>query len=129
MADSTAGSTPPGEVSSEDAKLVTLARAARLRSYVPNGGRAEGAAVRDGDGRSYVAATVQTADPALAVSALRAAVIAAAASGARSLQAAALVTDAVEPDAGGLAMLREFGHDRPVLLAGPDGTLRHGVSS
>ena len=37
-----------GELSAEDAKLVTLARAARARA-----GAVEGAAVRDGDGRTY----------------------------------------------------------------------------
>ena len=41
------------ELTAEDAKLVTLARAARARV-----GAVEGAAVRDGDGRTYAAATV-----------------------------------------------------------------------
>ena len=39
------------ELIPEDAKLVTLARSARART-----GAAQGAAVRDGDGRTYVAA-------------------------------------------------------------------------
>ncbi len=43
----------PDELDAEDAKLVTLARAARARI-----GAAEGAAVRDGDGRTYAGATV-----------------------------------------------------------------------
>ena len=46
---------PPGP---EDAKLVTLARAARVRSVTGDGLTAEGAAVRDETGRTYVAATV-----------------------------------------------------------------------
>jgi cytidine deaminase len=81
----------------EDAKIVTLARSARLRAYVPHGGlaAAEGAAVRDTDGRTYAAATVENADPALTTSALRAAVAAAASSGARSFEAAAVVSAAV----------------------------------
>ncbi len=41
------------ELSPEDAKLVTLARASRART-----GAAEGAAVRDLDGRTYAASTV-----------------------------------------------------------------------
>ena len=44
---------PPAQLSAEDQKLVTLARATRARS-----GAAEGAAVRDSDGRTYAAATV-----------------------------------------------------------------------
>ena len=51
----------------EDAKLVTLARAARARI-----GAAEGAAVRDSDGRTYAGATV--ALPSLTLTALQAAV-------------------------------------------------------
>ncbi|MDT4974504.1 MAG: hypothetical protein QOG98_262, partial [Pseudonocardiales bacterium] len=46
----------------EDAKLVTLARSARART-----GATQGAAVRDGDGRTYVATSV--ALPSLALSA------------------------------------------------------------
>ena len=41
------------EVSVEDAKLVTLARAARARAR-----SGQGAAVRDADGRTYVAVGV-----------------------------------------------------------------------
>ena len=39
------------DLSPEDAKIVTLARGARLRAHVPHTGVAEGAAVRDTDGR------------------------------------------------------------------------------
>ncbi|WP_431307079.1 hypothetical protein [Candidatus Protofrankia datiscae] len=82
-------------LSAEDAKLVILARSARLRAYVPRGGTAtaEGAAVRDTDGRTYVAATVENARERLTVSALAAAVVAAASSGARRFEAAAIVSD------------------------------------
>lgn len=73
----------------EDEKLLTLARSARART-----GAAEGAAVRDEIGRSYVAATV--ALPALSLTALQAAVAAAASSGADVLEAAVVVTQ--EPD-------------------------------
>ena len=101
----------------EDAKLVTLARSARGRTGAP-----EGAAVRDTDGRTYLAATV--ALPSLKLSALQAAVAAAVSSGVEGLEAAAIVSasDAVEAD--GLAAVRDLTPSAPVHLAGPDGTLR-----
>lgn len=108
----------------EDAKIITLARSARLRAYAPHTGITEGAAIRDTDGRTYAAATVENADPALTVSALRAAVAAAASSGARTFEAAALVTDADVVDLRDLAFLAEFGTTVPILLAGADGTLK-----
>lgn len=117
------------ELAPEDAKIVTLARSARLRAYVPYDGLTEGAAVRDTDGRTYAAATVQHSDPALAVSALRAAVVAAAASGARTFEAAAVVTDSAEADVADVAMLAEFGAGVPILLAAPDGTLSSRTST
>ncbi|MEU8612994.1 cytidine deaminase, partial [Actinoplanes sp. NPDC048791] len=76
-----------GELTAEDAKLVTLARGARARV-----GAVEGAAVRDQDGRTYAAATVVL--PSLAVTALQLAVASAAAAGATKLEAAAVVTEA-----------------------------------
>lgn len=112
----------------EDVKIVTLARGARLRAHAPHTGRREGAAVRDTDGRTYAAATVENADPALTTSALRGAVAAAASSGIRTFEAAALVTeDAVAP--ADLAVLREFGTGVPVHVAGPDGVLREILST
>ena len=111
------------ETAAEDAKLVTLARGARLRAYAPHSEIAEGAAVRDTDGRTYAAATVENADPGLTTSALRAAVVAAASSGARSFEAAAVVTEGALSDAD-LAVLTEFGVGTPVLVAGSDGIVR-----
>jgi predicted anti-sigma-YlaC factor YlaD len=78
-------------VDPEDEKLVTLARSARVRT-----GGAEGAAVRDDIGRTYVAATV--ALPALSLTALQAAVAAAASSGVTVLEAAVVVTPDAEVD-------------------------------
>lgn len=103
----------------EDAKLVTLARSARARN-----GAAEGAAVRDETGRTYVATTV--ALPSLSLDALAAAVAAAVSSGARGLEAAAVVTDAAEPpSAPQLAPVRELGSaTTPIVVAGPDGAVR-----
>ena len=107
----------------EDSKLLTLARSARLRAHVPHTGLAEGAAVRDTDGRTYAAATVENGDPTLTTTALRAAVAAAASSGARAFEAAVVVTESLVSDAD-LAVVREFGVGTPLLVAAPDGTLR-----
>lgn len=100
----------------EDAKLVTLARGARARAGAP-----EGAAVRDEDGRTYAAATV--ALPSLQLTALQAAVAAAASSGAQELEAAVVVSpvDALDPAS------RSAAADLGVavlILAGPDGAVR-----
>jgi cytidine deaminase len=112
----------------EDLKIVTLARTARLRAHAPHTGVAEGAAVRDTDGRTYAGATIENADPALTTSALRAAVAAAASSGARTFEAAAVVGDALV-SAADLAVLREFGVGVPVLLARADGGLTDTIST
>ena len=108
------------ELQPEDAKLVTLARSARART-----GAAEGAAVRDTDGRTYLAATVDL--PSLKLSALQAAVAAAVSSGVEGLEAAAIVSegDAVEQE--GLAAVHDLTPSAPVHLAGPDGSLRLSV--
>jgi len=110
-------------VNSEDSKLVTLARGARLRAHAPHTSAGEGAAVRDTDGRTYAGATVENADAALTTSALRAAVAAAASSGARAFEAAVVASEGVlrEDD---MAVLREFGSGVPVLLVGPDAVVR-----
>ncbi|MBM7772558.1 cytidine deaminase [Actinokineospora baliensis] len=104
------------ELDQEDAKIVTLARSSRART-----GAAEGAAVRDTDGRTYAAATV--ALPSLRLTALQAAVAAAVSSGAEGLEAAAVVTDAGEVDADSLAAVRDLTADAPVLRADASGTV------
>ncbi|MCL9761736.1 cytidine deaminase [Frankia sp. AiPa1] len=149
-----AASGPAPELAAEDSKLLVLARSARLRAYVPDGRPAQGAALRDTTGRTYAAATVGHTRGDLALSALRAAVAAAVSSGARSFEAAAVVTgdpqqsalsiaadDPTVADptvgAGGvagitaddLAMLAEFGTGVPVFVAGPDGALRARTTS
>ncbi|MDB1088226.1 cytidine deaminase [Streptomyces sp. ACA25] len=109
-------SDPAGNaVDPEDRKLLTLARSTRARNGVP-----EGAAVRDGDGRTYVAGTV--ALESLRLSALQTAVAMAVASGAATLEAAAVVSaDGTVPDSD-LSAVRDLGGSgTPVLLAGPDG--------
>lgn len=107
----------------EDRKIVTLARSARARNGVP-----EGAAVRDETGRTYVAGTVGL--ESLRLSALRTAVAMAVASGAKSLEAAAVVTDADGVSAEDLAAVRDLGgSETPVLVAGADGVVRLTVSA
>ncbi|MFF0742418.1 cytidine deaminase [Streptomyces sp. NPDC004111] len=102
----------------EDQKLLTLARSVRARNGVP-----EGAAVRDETGRTYVAGTV--ALDSLPLSALRTAVAMAVASGAGSLEAAAVVTAADAPAEQDLAAVRDLGGaGTPVLLAGTDAVVR-----
>ncbi|MFC7329631.1 cytidine deaminase [Marinactinospora rubrisoli] len=104
----------PRDIDPEDGKLITLARSARARNAA-----AEGAAVRDETGRTYVATTV--ALPALELSALQAAVAAAVSSGARTLEAAVVVTEAAEHPAVDLAVARDLATPT-VLLVAPDGT-------
>jgi len=106
----------PEELTAEDAKLVTLARSARARI-----GAVEGAAVRDGDGRTYAAATVTL--PSLTLTALQLAVANAVAAGAAKLEAAAVVTEASTLDGAGRAAVRDLSTGAPVHLAGPDGVV------
>ena len=70
----------------EDRKIITLARAARART-----GAAQGACVRDTDGRTYAATSVQTRH--LRLSAVAVAVAMAVSSGATGLEALALASD------------------------------------
>jgi hypothetical protein len=91
----------PG-LSAEDQKLVTLARATRART-----GAAEGAAVRDADGRTYAAATVDL--PSLQVSAVGVCVAMAVASGAKGLEAAVVLTTAGSVADADLSALRDLG--------------------
>jgi hypothetical protein len=99
------------ELSAEDAKLVTLARATRARTRA-----AEGAACRDSDGRTYAAATVDL--PSLRLSAIPVCVAMAVASGSRGLEAAVVLTDADAVAADDLAVLVDFG--------GPDVVVHRG---
>jgi hypothetical protein len=104
------------QLSAEDAKLVTLARAARARINA-----IEGAAVRDTDGRTYAAAGVVL--PSMTLSALQVAVASAVSAGAARLEAAAVVTEASTVDDPGLAAVRDLASAAPVHLAAPDGAL------
>jgi hypothetical protein len=105
-------------LSAEDNKLVVLARATRARTRA-----AEGAAVRDTDGRTYAAATVDL--PSLQLSAVQVCIGMAVASGSAGLEAVVLLGDAeglTEPDS---AAISDFaGPDVVVHLADPAGKLR-----
>ncbi len=103
------------DLPADDAKLVTLARASRARLQV-----AQGAAVRDLDGRTYTAATVHL--DTLRISALDLAVAMAVSSGAKGLEAVALVTEGDVPV--GLDAVIEFGGTGvTVVVADPSGTV------
>lgn len=107
----------------EDRKILTLARATRARTRA-----AEGASVRDRDGRTYAAATVEL--PTLRLSALSLAVAMAVSSGATGLEAAALSTDADAVSEDDRQVIRDFaGAGVPVLLADPQGVARTRVEA
>jgi hypothetical protein len=89
------------DLSSEDQKLVTLARATMARTRAP-----EGAAVRDLDGRTYAAAAVNLEH--LRLSALQVCVAMAVSSGSTGLEAAVRLGGEGEPD---LRAVHEFAGD------------------
>jgi len=103
---------PSQDLSAEDSKLVTLARAARARVS---------AVLAVADGRTYAAASVGL--PSLSLTALQLAVASAVAAGAGKLEAAAVVTEASTLDGSGFAAVRDLAADAPVILAAPDGTV------
>lgn len=85
MSESRPGSDEPLQVSDpEDRKIITLARAARARTAAT-----QGAAVRDTEGRTYAATSVDLTS--LRLSAVQLAVAMAVSSGAPGLEAVALV--------------------------------------
>lgn len=98
------------DLSAEDKKLVTLARATRARIQA-----AEGAAVRDTDGRTYAAATVDL--PSLQLTAVQAVVAMAVASGSAGLDACVVLGESQDLTETDSAVLREF--------AGADGVTIH----
>lgn len=106
---------PDADLAPEDAKLVTLARAARARTRA-----ADGAAVRDLDGRTYSGASVTL--PSLRVSAVGVAVAMAASSAAAGLESAVVLGDAGSVSENDLAVVRDFaGPGVPVLRVDAQG--------
>lgn len=109
--------TPPALTDPEDSKLVTLARSTRARTRA-----AEGAAVRDLDGRTYAAATV--AMPSLQLSAVQVAVAMAVTSGARGLEAVVVLGEAPDVADADLDAVRDLaGTGVPVHVTAADGAL------
>lgn len=103
------------DLSPEDAKLVTLARATRARTSA-----AEGAAVRDLDGRTYAASSIALTH--LQLTALDVCVAMAISSGATGLEAAVVLTDTEDVD---VRAASDFaGADVPVLVGDARGTIR-----
>ena len=101
----------------EDRKLVTLARSTRARTSA-----AEGACVRDLDGRTYAGATVDL--PSLRLSALQVAVSMAVTSGAKGLEAAVVLGGRPALEEADLSVVRDFaGAGVPVHLASADGAV------
>jgi hypothetical protein len=104
----------------EDLKLITLARAAMVRT-----GGYQGACVRDTDGRAYAAASVRLEH--LKLSAISVAVAMAVSSGAPGLEAAAVVGEE-EPSSTDLEILRDLSPDEvTVWWADRSGTVRSAI--
>lgn len=107
----------PDPLPVEDAKLVTLARAARARVRA-----AQGAALRDTDGRTYAGASVSL--PSLGLSAVQVCVAMAVSSGSAGVEAVVVLADSVTLDPADLAVVRDFaGSGVPVYLGDPRGAL------
>lgn len=97
------------EISAEDKKLVTLARATRARI-----GAAEGAAARDTDGRTYAAATVDL--PSLRISAVQACIAMAVASGSAGIDAIVVLGESGELASLDRAPLSDFSGAEGVVV-------------
>ena len=103
------------ELSSEDAKLVTLARGARGRIGAP-----EGAAIRDEMGRTYSGASIDCGS--LQLTALQLAVAQAIAAGAAGIECAVVVGAGDSP---AIDCVADFaGAGVPVLQCSSDGFVR-----
>lgn len=96
------------ELSGEDNKLLVLARATRARV-----GAAEGAAVRDTDGRTYAAASVDL--PSLELGAVQVCVAMAYAGGSTGLEAVVRLGGAAELTSEESAVLADFAGEDVVV--------------
>ena len=111
-------------LSAEDQKLVVLARATRART-----GAAQGAALRDLDGRTYAGATVRL--PSLEVSAVGVVVAMALSSGSKGAEALVVLgEEGGGEDEADLTVLRDFaGPGVPVHRGSPAGAVRDVTST
>jgi cytidine deaminase len=107
----------------EDVKIVTLARSTRART-----GALEGACVRDTDGRTYAAASVDLAS--LRLTAVQVAVAMAVSSGAQGLEAVAVLGASAAPHDADLSVVRDFAGSGVTILVGrPDGSVTESLTS
>lgn len=107
----------------EDLKIVALARSTRARTQA-----LEGACVRDTDGRTYAAATVDL--DSLELSAVQVAVAMAASSGAPGLEAAAVLGDSIAASEADLSAVRALGGGGVrFLVASPNGSVTGSVTT
>ena len=104
------------ELDPEDQKLVTLARSARARIQA-----SEGAAVRDTDGRTYAAGTVD--QPSFQLTAVQAAIAAAVSSGAEGIEAAVVVSGEPLLKEASVRAVRDLAEKAPIYLADPSGAV------
>jgi len=95
-------------LSAEDNKLLVLARATRART-----GAAQGAAVRDLDGRTYAGAAVDL--PSLQLSAIQVCIAMAVASGSKGLEAVVLFSGETALGTADQAAISEFAGDAVVV--------------
>lgn len=109
-------------LTSEDAKLVTLARGARERIRADHG-----AAVRDDTGRTYAAADALL--PSIPLSAVQVVAAQAVISGARGLEAAVIMCADPDQVPDAAALVDVGGADVPVLVCTPDGSVVRVVTS
>ncbi|NYE37835.1 hypothetical protein F4692_002968 [Nocardioides cavernae] len=108
---------PEETLAAEDAKLVTLARATRARARA-----VQGAAVRDRDGRTYAAASVDLAH--LTLSALDVCVAMAVSSASSGLEAAVVLLDGETDEVDVRAATDFAGPGVPVLVGDGRGRIR-----
>jgi cytidine deaminase len=106
------------------AELVTRARSARERAYAPYSEFRVGAAVRTDDGRTFEGANVENASYGVSICAERVAAASAVASGARRIEAIAVVWGTARPASPCGAcrqFLYEFNPDMLVVSETPGG--------
>lgn len=116
----------PSELTVEEARLVAAAWEARDGALCPYSNFAVGAALVDGEGRTWTGANVENASYTLGLCAERVAIFYALAHGARDFKHVVVVTGASEPTSPCGAcrqILHEFAPDAVIISALADGRL------